>query len=49
MSAQPYTRKLVTIQKISAITDIPGADLTKKNLLIRPTIFNYLITIIAIH
>lgn len=27
MSAQPYTRKLVTIQKISAITDIPGADL----------------------
>lgn len=29
MSAQPYTRKLVTIQQISAITDIPGADLTK--------------------
>ena len=28
MSAQPYTRKLVTIQQISAITDIPGADLT---------------------
>ena len=27
MSAQPYTRKLVTIQQISAITDIPGADL----------------------
>ena len=26
MSAQPYTRKLVTIQQISAITDIPGAD-----------------------
>lgn len=27
MSAQPYTRKLVTIQQISAITDIPGADI----------------------
>lgn len=24
---QPYTRKLVTIQQITAITDIPGADL----------------------
>lgn len=27
MSSQPYTRKLVTIQQITAITDIPGADL----------------------
>lgn len=27
MSAQPYTRKLVTIQQVTAITDIPGADL----------------------
>ena len=29
MSSQPYTRKLVTIQQITAITDIPGADLQK--------------------
>lgn len=29
MSSQPYTRKLVTIQQITAITDIPGADLIK--------------------
>ena len=42
-------RKLVTIRKISALTEIPGADLQKKKLLIRPTIFNYLIKIIAIH
>lgn len=27
MSSQPYTRKLVTIQQITDITDIPGADL----------------------
>ena len=27
MSSQSYTRKLVTIQQITAITDIPGADL----------------------
>lgn len=26
MSSHPYTRKLVTIQQITAITDIPGAD-----------------------
>ncbi len=29
---QPYTRKLVTIQQITAITDIPGADLQKKKI-----------------
>ena len=29
METKQYTRKLVTIQQITAITDIPGADLQK--------------------